>query len=309
MPPDNILDGLLATFTAAVHGYYGPLLGYAAAILSGMAVLGLGIAWAKSDWTLSTVLYRTLWSVIEIGFVFAIMEHITDWGNAVIDTERFIGSAVSGIALTPSGLYSMGLDLITTIDRARGWGLWLISVATLSDLVWWGMCWAIQIIWLIAALVYTWTLIECLIIVFVGAPLILPWSATEYTAGIKYSWGGRLLHVGVKLATLFMMLAIVKSITLQWGTYISSLGFIFNLHFYYYLGMTLSQGLAMLVLIWWAPNAVASMIHVNGGASAGYNGGAEQFVSYGQQAAGVAITAASRPVGATASYVERRLLS
>lgn len=310
MPPDLILNQILADFQAAANGYYPDLLTYGAGILSGVALLGCAVAWFRAGFgtDFTTLIHRLVTSIIEIGLVYAVMEHILDWGNAIIDTGKIIGSAVSGIALTPSELYQTGLALADSLISARGWGLWLIGILNLSDAVFYVMVSAIQFVWLLAALIYLYTLLESILLI-VAAPIVLCWSGVEFTWNTIYAWAGNLLHVAIRLLVLMLVLAICMREAEGWAAEINSLGLTINLHFFYYIGQALAEGIVLLGMLWNLPRRIAGLIRTNVGTGGNYDSGTEQFVGYAQTGASIALASVTQPTAELGAYVQRKLIS
>jgi hypothetical protein len=83
--PTMILDlgALLATFTASLNNYYPLILTYGTRLLGILVVLGLGLVAVRvaASGSIVTALHELLWGVIKLGLVFAIMEHLQDWGT------------------------------------------------------------------------------------------------------------------------------------------------------------------------------------------------------------------------------------
>jgi hypothetical protein len=77
------LGALLATFTASLNNYYPLILTYGTRLLGILVVLGLGLVAVRvaASGSIVTALHELLWGVIKLGLVFAIMEHLQDWGT------------------------------------------------------------------------------------------------------------------------------------------------------------------------------------------------------------------------------------
>jgi hypothetical protein len=128
MPPDGILDQVLADFTTAANSYFPMILIDAERILTAVVVVQfcfLAIQ-AGRTWDLLGWVETFLFGIIRIALVRVVLDNLWTWGNGLFETGREIGLAISGQSpdvMTPSGIFTLGLNMIGIIwgARSRGW--------------------------------------------------------------------------------------------------------------------------------------------------------------------------------------------
>ncbi len=293
MPPDDILNGVLADFTSAANGYYPLILLYAIRIL--MAIVTLQICYlsiqAAMRWDLMGMFEAFFLGFVRIALVWAVMDHLWDWSNGFINTAEDIGARVSGQSpgtLSPSGVYDLGLHVVSKLYTARGFGMWFYPIDDIAFMI---VTLATQITFAAVGLLYLWTLLEALYHIAKG-PIVLCWSAFDLTWDILTRWGERLLGLSVKVLSTLLMLAVGVTLTGKWSLYLSGVGLGINDHRVFYATLALIESLAFFAGVWIVPRMVTANIHAHGGGvSAGDEGAASMWAM--GQAAGGAIGAAA----------------
>jgi P-type conjugative transfer protein TrbL len=289
MPPDNILDGVLQDFTAAANSFYPLILLYAVRILA--AIVTLQICYlsiqAALRWDLMGMFEAFFLGFVRIALVWAVMDHLWDWANGFINTAEEIGADVSGQSpstLTPSGVYNLGLHIISTLYGARSFGMWFHLI---DDIVFMVVTLATQITFAAVGLVYLWTLLEALYHIAKG-PIVLCWTAFDLTWEVLARWGERLLGLSLKVLSMLLMLAVGITLTGKWSTYLSGVGLGINDHRVFYAVLALIESLAFFAGVWIVPRMAASNIHAQLGGAGGGEAGAASMWEMGKSAGGAA---------------------
>src|SRR5216684_7791536 len=113
----NLLNSLLATLVGAFQAYQPQMLIIGATLLSVLAFIqffyiAVDVAMNRD---LPHMLDALAIALIKLGMVYVIMNHVSDWGNAIINTGIQIGQQISGESpnvLKPSGIWQLGLNLV-----------------------------------------------------------------------------------------------------------------------------------------------------------------------------------------------------
>lgn len=228
-PVGPLLDDIYQRLTAAAAGYYPTLTSMGLALMAALFVLQLGIVVAQTPWhDPYTIVHNVMLGLIRMGAIWAVMDHIYDWGSDIVSTGTVVGERIVGVSLTPSRVFQMGLDLVGDIWHATSWGLWF-SLSSLSSLI--IMTFIIWGIWLIAAVAYLFLLLEGVYAVAAGG-YIVAFSALEYTWPTLMAWGAWLLSIAARIMITVLLLAVGVSFALVWvsSLHASALSLLFNLH-------------------------------------------------------------------------------
>ena len=106
---NGFLDTVLANFTNAISGNWGPLLQVIMAkVLLAVIVLQFGLIAVDciANHDIAQLLMNLMLGIIRIGVVYAVFINLFDWGNDVVQTDVYIGyniPTLSPLSLTPSG--------------------------------------------------------------------------------------------------------------------------------------------------------------------------------------------------------------
>jgi P-type conjugative transfer protein TrbL len=312
MPPDNILNGILLDFTTAANSYFPLILIAAVHILA--AIVTLQICYlsiqAALRWDIMSMFETFFLGFVRIGLVWAVMDHLWDWSNGIIDTAEQIGSQVSGqspATLTPSGVYDLGLSIISTLYGARSFGMWFHPI---DDIAFIFVTVATQITFAAVAVLYLWTLLEAVYHITKG-PIVLCWSAFDLTWEILSRWAEKLLGLSIKVLSTILMIAVGITLTAKWSAYLNGLGLAINDHRVYFATLALIESITFFVGVWLIPRMVTHNIHASAGSTA--DEGAAGMWAVGQAAgAKAAQGAAAATVSGGASlgkYIQAKLRS
>ena len=293
MPPDNILNGILADFTAAANGYFPLVLLYSVRILA--AIVTLQICYlsiqAALRWDLMSMFEAFFLGFVRIALVWAVMDHLWDYANGFINTAEQIGADVSGQSpgtLTPSGVYDLGLSVIGQLYRARTFGMWLHPI---DDIALMFVAIVTQLTFGAVGLLYLWTLLEGLYHIAKG-PIVLCWSAFDCTWEVLARWAEKLLGLSIKILSTVLMLAVGIALTGKWSAYLNGVGLAINDHRIFYATLALIESLAFFAGAWIVPRMVAANIHANVGTGTSGDAGANSMWGMGQAAGAMAVSAA-----------------
>jgi hypothetical protein len=258
-------DVILVTFTATLNNYYRLIFTYGVRILGILVVLGMGLVAirAAASGNFTAGLYELLWGLVKLGLVFAVMEHIQDWGNALIDTGKELGAIVSGavaIPLSPNAIYQAVTAQAKLILYTRSLGSWLVNPLgnMLSEVL---ASIVIPLVAFGAAMVLFFALLEAAYLIAM-APVIIALSATEMTFPILLRWAYRLVGFMLKIFTLSLVLTVGGTMVRDWTQYLINLGVAFNYHPLAYTLLTVAEALLFFYMVWKLP-AVAQ--HLVGG--------------------------------------------
>jgi len=305
LPPDQTLNAALASFTGAIQGYFPLILLWGARLLTGVAFLGFGYALLqavlKRDWMGTFMAFG--FGAIRIALVYGVMNNLWFIGSALPDMGGVIGAQVSGQSpnvLSPSGIYDLGLNIVSLLFQNRHLGGWFNLVADGEFLL---LIVLTQVTWFGAALVYLWTLFECQWYVVKG-PVTICFAAFDHTWPTFINWFVQLLRAGIKLMATLIILAVGLFVAQQWTATLKALGVSINMNPAEYGAIQLVEGILFFYAVWTQPAKAAAIIHAQGAAGNSWTdeGAAGMY--------GIAMNAArmgARAVVGGGQYVVRRL--
>jgi P-type conjugative transfer protein TrbL len=214
----NLLNTLLVTLTAAFQLYEPQLLIVCVALLSVLAFIQF--FYIAVDVAIHHDLPHMLdalgIALIKLGMVYVIMSHVFEWGNDIIQTGILIGQRVSGESpnvLTPSGVFQMGLNLVSILEGAKAEGGWLHLI---MDLEFFFTAAAVFVAWLFAALLYLMLLLEGAIAVVIG-PIFVALGGLESTGEALVAWAKTLVAIAVSIIVLLLTIAAGTALVGQWA--------------------------------------------------------------------------------------------
>ena len=214
----NLLNTLLATLAAAFQLYEPQLLIVCVALLSVLAFIQF--FYIAVDVAIHHDLPHMLdalgIALIKLGMVYVIMSHVFEWGNDIIQTGILIGERVSGESpnvLTPSGVFQMGLNLVSILEGAKAEGGWLHLI---MDLEFFFTAAAVFVAWLFAALLYLMLLLEGAIAVVIG-PIFVALGGLESTGEALVAWAKTLVAIAVSIIVLLLTIAAGTALVGQWA--------------------------------------------------------------------------------------------
>ena len=214
----NLLNTLLATLVGAFQAYQPQMLIIGATLLSVLAFIqffyiAVDVAMNRD---LPHMLDALAIALVKLGMVYVIMDHVFDWGNAIIATGIYIGQRVSGESpnvLTPSGVWQLGLNIDSILFTAKAAGGFLHPVMDIEFFVTEA---AVVIAWLFAALLYLLLLLEAAVAVTLG-PIFVALGGLESTAEALTAWAKTLVAVAIGIAALLLTIAAGLVLAQNWA--------------------------------------------------------------------------------------------
>jgi P-type conjugative transfer protein TrbL len=290
---NGFLDTVLADFTNAISGNWGPLLQVIMAkVLLAVIVLQFGLIAVDciANHDIARLLMDLVLGIIRIGVVYAVFVNLFDWGNDVVQTGVQIGqniSTLSPLSLTPSGVFNTGLILFKTILQAKASAGWLTGL--IQWIEFFVVAVAVMLCWLGAAIMYFGALLEAAALVY-GGSLVIAFSPLGWTFEIFMRWAVSLLGIAVKLAILLMTLAIGMVLANHWAIDIAATSTTFSTNLWNLL-LIVVESLVFVYLVWKLPLRFTSLI-----------GGSPLF-SFGE----AALAMAAGAIGSRAASAEGKL--
>jgi hypothetical protein len=271
---DGILNGALNDFLNAIQMYFPLLLVWGLRMLWSITFVGFGYALIQAvsnqDW------YGTLmafgWGLVRIFLVYAVMENIESWGGAFPLWGTIVGTSVSGVSpytTTPSGLYEMGLRIVSMMIHARSLGAWFDLIADLQFVL---LIIATQICWFAAGCIYLWILIEVKWYVAKG-PITICFATFDRTWPILENWAITLLQVSIRLLAAMLVIAIGTTLAHFWTASEAHLGLTMNKNQIQYGAMQLVESVIFFYAMWTLPKKAAQLIMSKGASGVGHSGG------------------------------------
>lgn len=271
---DGILNGALADFLNAIATYYPLLLAWGFRLLSAATFIGFAYALiqatANRDWFGTLMAFS--WAVVRIALVYAVMANLESWGSAFPDMGEIVGTTVAGVSpytITPSGLYMLGLQIVSWLIHARHFGSWFNLIGDFEFVL---LIIATQITWFGIGCIYLWILIEVKWYVAKG-PVTICFATFDHTWPILENWFLTLLQVGIRLLAAILIIAIGLILAYGWTEGISALGLTINKNQLQYGAMQLVEALILFYAMWTLPSKAARIIMSKGASGGGHSGG------------------------------------
>jgi type IV secretory pathway TrbL component len=265
VPPiitDNVLNGALGDFTAAINAYLPLLILWGVRILGAITFVGFGYAMIQAvserDWFGTIMAFG--WGVVRIALVYVVMDNIQTWGPAFPMMGQIVGTDISGMSpnvMTPSGVYELGLNIVSVMMSNYHLLSWfthpieafethMITLAT-------------QVLWFSAACIYFTILLEAKWYVAKG-PVTVCFATFDRTWIILENWFVTLLQVGIRLLAAMLIIAIALTMSNKWQADIDALGLGFNKNPMQNSLVQLVEALILFYSIWALPRKAAGII-------------------------------------------------
>jgi hypothetical protein len=264
----GFLNTVLASFTGILAGWQNDILTYGLRIASGIAVLGgcMSAVRAASKGTWGGWVFEIMFGFFKLALVVAVMGNIFVWGQGIIDMGSQLASLISGqspATITPTGIYSWGLEIAAT----------LANIGTTS---WWPSDWItnlittilcnviIPVIWFSAAAILLMVQLQAAFCLALG-PIVVAFSAMEISFKILVDWIWGLVGLALKIVAVVLVLTEGVQLARTWIVNLASSGGT--------LGITSDDGLMLVsslllfYCVWKLPNIIQGM--VGGSASLG----------------------------------------
>ncbi|EGY4504616.1 P-type conjugative transfer protein TrbL [Salmonella enterica] len=163
---------------------------------------------------LGDILHELVKFILVIGFFYAMLEHATEWGGAIVNSFRQAGAHAAGLGsaeLMPGDMFSTAVDFSRQVLTA---GVSMFSpitsvVVAVSALI------VLMCFTFIAALVFV-TLVEAYVIIN-AAVLFMGFGGSQWTreyalAPIRYA-----VAVGAKLFVLTLIVGLIMQVSAEWS--------------------------------------------------------------------------------------------
>ncbi|EGE2586720.1 TPA: P-type conjugative transfer protein TrbL, partial [Escherichia coli] len=163
---------------------------------------------------LGDILHELVKFILVIGFFYAMLDHATEWGGAIVNSFRQAGAHAAGLGsaeLMPGDMFSTAVDFSRQVLTA---GVSMFSpitsvVVAVSALI------VLMCFTFIAALVFV-TLVEAYVIIN-AAVLFMGFGGSQWTreyalAPIRYA-----VAVGAKLFVLTLIVGLIMQVSAEWS--------------------------------------------------------------------------------------------
>jgi hypothetical protein len=296
MPPDGVLNGILADFQAACLTYQPMLVIWAIRILSATTFLGFGIvmvdtARRRDFWTMMDAFFMSL---LRIGIVYVVLANSQDLGQAIIDLGKAVGVSVSRQSpdvMTPSGIYDLGSATAHMLFHAGTFMKWLHPIDSISNYI---LALLVWLTWIASAVIYLFVLIQCAYVVAIG-PIKLSFATLEYTWPMLMVWFEALLSIAIKLMATLLTLAIGLQETTGWNANLASLGLKINLQPNYYAIQALGEAAVFALCLWSLPYMAHRLVRTHLGSGITWDdAGARTMLNAGKKMAQSVANAAAK---------------
>jgi hypothetical protein len=293
MPPDRLLDSVLADFQVGIGAYYLPL-GRTGLLLLGTVAL-LQFAYLCAHAVMSLDIHRMIRDiivgVIRIGVIWGVLGIAAAVGGSIVETCRIIAEQVCGLGpgtVTPSGIWDLGGNVFHLLMGARSWMMWFY----LGDDVLFVLFAAVTYFaYFTAGLLYLWVNIQFFWAVIIG-PALIPWSMFEPAAATFYAWGENILAGGIRLLAMLLILAVGMVEVRGWAADFAALGIHINDYQLYYATRAMLEAILFALMVGGFSWATARMVRTSmGGGPVWDDSGAWSLIRTGQAAANLAISA------------------
>jgi type IV secretory pathway TrbL component len=259
---DNVLNSVLAGFTAAINGYLPLLIVWGTRLLAAVTFVGFGKATidavSNRDWYGTIMAFG--WGVVRIALVYVVMINLESWGSAFPIMGQIVGTDVSGQSpsvMTPSGVYELGLHIVNVMIQNYHFLNWFKH--PVDDFETHMITLTTQVFWFSAACVYFAILVEAKWYVMTG-PVTVCFASFDHTWPILANWFVTLLQVGTRLLAAMLILAIALTLSGDWLTQIEGLGLSYNTNPIQNALVQLMESLILLYSIWALPRKAAGIV-------------------------------------------------
>ena len=233
-------------------------------------------------------------SLFRIGIVYAVLDHTIEWGSAIIDLGKTVGMETAGLSpsvMTPSGIYTLGDQIVSTLFHARTFMMWIHPIDDVGFCIVLGAVW---VTWLAAAVIFLFTLMQCVYVVVIG-PIKLSFATLEYTWPMLMVWFEACLSIAIKLMATLLTLAIGMREANGWVTDFASYGLKINLSPFSYVTLAILEAVIFAIAIWSLPVMAHRLVRTHLGSGITYDdAGARTMVNAGKKMAQSVTNAAAK---------------
>jgi P-type conjugative transfer protein TrbL len=257
----GLLNQVLGDFQGAISGTWGPeLQTYLLPLLMSLVTLQFGLVAVEAAIArdIPLLLVNILLGILRIGIVIALFDNGTEWGNDLLTTGIIIPQQImhtSPDAMTPSGVFTSGLNMMQVIFHAKAEGSWLSEIVQSFEFLVAGV--AVMLCWVFASIIYFSTLLEGTLLVYGGA-LIIAFTPLNWTFDMLISWGRALLGITIKIALVLMTLALGTTLAAQWLTELNASAPTWTSNLWNLL-IAVVESIALLFFVWKVPNRISGL--------------------------------------------------
>jgi P-type conjugative transfer protein TrbL len=286
----GLLDLILANFTSAISGSWGPSLSlYLLPLLLALVTLQFGMIAIEATIArdVPLLLMHVMLGIIRIGIVVAIFQNTATWANDIVQTGQVIGVNIAGLSpgsLTPSGVFNTGNLISTTIYAAKASGGFLKEL--FQDIEFLIIGAVVTFAWMIASVLYLGALLEGVLLVYAG-PLVVAFTPLSWTFDMLLIWGKSLLAIAFKIALTLMTLGVGMVLANQWTAAAAAAGPTFTTNIWNLL-LAVVESVMFAWLVWKIPTKFSGL--TGGAAVLGFG---EAVISMGANAGAKTISSAA----------------
>jgi len=224
---DNAIDNIVITYADNAAAWEGALRGYAQSLF-GMLVL-LDFAWilirliiAKFDFT--DFFGEIIRQLFFVGFFYLLLQHSTDWANAIVQSFRVAGDAASTAAggeanLAPSDIYDSAITIAGTAFNSLQF--FLVKPVESIAIAFSGIIIVISFA-LIAALEIV-ALVECYIVIYASI-IFMGFGGSHFTSNFALKTLQYAVSVGAKLFTIQLIIGLGQRMMMEWSDELAAKG-------------------------------------------------------------------------------------
>ena len=231
------------------------------------------------DW--SDVAFTIMHWIFPVGLFWWLLQNGSNFGNIIVNSLRQAGTAIGGVAITPSAVFWVGVNVVTTIwNNMHGFLGTIEEIPVMLAAIPMIISFALAAVWMLMAL------IEAYVIIGLAA-LFLAFAPLAWTRNIAVTLLMSCLAVGFKLLAIAVIVGLGSDMINGWAANAAGLSFqgIF---------IMLGASIAFAALVKIIPDRVERVVYGYAGSLADYH-----------QARSVAIgaaAAAAAPVAAAAGF-------
>lgn len=224
---NNALDDIVLTYADNAQAWEGALRGYAQSLF-GILVL-LDFAWilirliiTKFDFT--DFFGEIIRHIFFIGFFYLLMQHSTDWANAIVQSFRVAGNAASTAAggqanLYPSDIYDSALEIVGTAFNSFQFSFDKIGESlaiVLSAII-------IVIAFALIAALEIVAMVESYLVIYASV-IFMGLGGSHFTSGFALKTLQYAVSVGAKLFMIQLIVGLGQRMMIDWSNAVTAKG-------------------------------------------------------------------------------------
>ncbi|EPX3531562.1 P-type conjugative transfer protein TrbL [Acinetobacter baumannii] len=205
-------DSIVDTFKAQTASWSGVLQPYAENLFWILAFI-------QFSWAMITLAFRgndlgewvtvIVNQILFIGFFYWLLQNITSFGKAILNSFKIAGESAVGVSLEPSKVFNSGLDIVTKMLNAVSAWSPIDSLAMIISSIVVIACFAIITAFTILALV------EGYFVIYAGV-LMMGFGGSSWTKDYAVKTLQYAVSVGAKIFVLALLLGVLNGIMSKW---------------------------------------------------------------------------------------------